>query len=459
MADTPAPVPRAPGALPLLGHALALLRDPLGFLRSLPPHGDLVAVNLGSRPAIVVCEPRLLHHVLVDDHVFDKGGPLYDRIADFLGNGLLSCPHSQHRRQRRLVQPAFHPRTLPGYAHTMAGRFAEAVGTWREDQVIDVLHETQQISSSALIATLFGTGPDPAGRARIADDAATLVANAYRQAIRPSWVNALPTPANIRCRRAVGRLRATSTAYVAEQRGRGDAGPMLSVLLASRDDEGGGQGLSDTECVDQVVVFFLAGTETTAATLAWAMHLLATRPDLQRELRGEAARAQNPADPRQLPLTSAVITEVLRLYPPAWLSMRTTTTDTVLGGHHVPAGTTVVFSPYLIHHRPDLYPDPERFDPRRWTGQARRPPSRGAFVPFGAGARKCVGERFAFTEAVLALAAVVDRWHLEPPGGAAFRIPRPMTSFQPTGLHLRVTAPPAGTPASGGLPSTEGRAR
>ncbi|MER7952793.1 cytochrome P450 [Streptomyces sp. NPDC096079] len=445
MADTPATISRAPGALPLLGHAVPLLRDPLSFLRSLPQHGDLVAIRIGPHPALVLGDPHLLHQVLVNDKAFDKGGPLYERIGEFIGNGLISCPHSEHRRQRRLVQPAFHPALLPGYARTMTVQFAEAVSTWREGQVIDVLHETQQLASKALIATLFGNGPDPASRDLLACDTATLVASAYRQAIQPSWANALPTPANLRCRRAVGRIRATITAYVSEQRGRGDAGPMLSTLLGARDNEGDGQGLSDAECVDQATAFFLAGTETTAVVLAWAMHLLATHPHLERELRREAGRASDTADPRQLPLTRAVITETLRLYPPVWLSMRTTTTDTPLGGHHVQAGTTVVLSPYLIQHRPDLYPDPELFDPGRWTGTTRPAPPRDAFVPFGAGARKCIGDQFALAETVLALAAIVNRWHLETPGRAAFRAPRPLTILQPRGLRLRVTTPAATT--------------
>ncbi|MFG2291489.1 cytochrome P450 [Streptomyces sp. NPDC048595] len=458
MTTTDTPIPRAPGALPLLGHAVPLLRDPLGFLRSLPQHGDLVAVRLGPHPAIAVCDPRLLHEVLVNDRTFDKGGPLYDRVREFIGNGLGTCPHAQHRRQRRLLQPAFRPDLLPGYRQTMAVQIDEAISAWREGQIIDVLHETQHIASRALIATLFGTGPDSADRDRIATDIATLVASTYRRTIQPDWLNALPTPANIRCRRAVRRLRTTIDAYVAEQRTRGDAGPMLSMLLNARDSEGNGQGLSDAECIEQVTAFFLAGTETTAVTLAWALHLLATHPHLEHEVRGEADRVGNAAgsDPEQLPLTRAVVTEALRLYPPAWLLMRITTADTSLAGHPIPAGTTVVFSPYLIHHRPDLYPDPERFDPGRWTGAAHHPLPRHGFVPFGGGARKCIGDRFALAEAVLALATIVGRWHLEHPGGAAFRPPRPLATFQPRGLRLSVASPAARTGPHTQAPSGRG---
>ncbi|MEU2366854.1 cytochrome P450 [Streptomyces noursei] len=443
--DTSTSIPCAPGTLPLLGHAVPLLRDPLGFLRSLPQHGGLVSIRLGPHPAIVVCDPQLLHQVLVNDRVFDEGGPLVDRAREFIGNGLIISPHAQHRQQRRLVQPAFRPELLPGYARTMAVQFHEAISSWHEGQIINVLDETQQIASRALIATLFGAGPDSVSRDRIAADSATLVAGVYRRAIQPAWLTALPTPANTRCRRAVRRLRATIAAYVAEQGPHEDAGPMLSMLLDARDTEGDGQGLSDAECIEQVTAFFLAGTETTAVTLAWALHVLAARPDLEHEVRDEATGMVNGAgvDPGQLPLTRAVITEALRLYPPAWLSMRITTTDTALAGHPVPAGTTVVFSPYLIHHLPDLYPDPERFDPRRWTGAAQHSLPRHGFVPFGGGARKCIGDQFALTESVLALATIVGRWHLEHPDPAAFRTPRPLTTFQPRGLRLRVSSPTA----------------
>ncbi|MFJ2748452.1 cytochrome P450 [Streptomyces sp. NPDC087297] len=444
--DTPTtPILRAAGALPLLGHALPLLRDPLGFLRSLPQDGGLVAVRLGSHPAIVVCDPELLHQVLVNDRVFDKGGPIYDRVSEFLGNNVSSCPHAEHRQQRRLLQPAFRPDLMAGYARTMAVQIDEVIGTWHEGQVIDVLHETTRIASRALIATLFGSGPDPTTMDQATSDIATLVASTYRRTLQPDWLNALPTPANTRHRRASRRLHATIAAYVAEQRTRGDTGRMLSMLLEARDSEGDGQGMSDAQCIDQVMTFFFAGTETTAVTLAWALHLIATHPDVEHQVRGEASRALHAGDtgPDQLPLTRAVVTEALRLYPPIWLSMRLTTADTSLAGHRIPAGTTIVFSPYLIHHRPDLHPDPERFDPGRWNGAGQPATARHAFVPFGGGARKCIGDQFALIQAVLALATIVGRRHLEHPDPAAFRTPKPRTTFQPTGLRLRVTSPPA----------------
>lgn len=454
-----APIPRAAGALPLLGHAVPLLRDPLGFLRSLPQQGDLVAVRLGSHPAIAVCDPELLHQVLVNDRVFDKGGPIYDRVGDFLGNNVALCPHAQHRRQRRLLQPAFHPELLRGYARTMAVQIDEATSAWHEGQIIDVLHETTRITSRALIATLFGTGPDTTAMEQATADIATLVAGTYRRTLQPDWLNALPTPVNTRHRRASRRLRAIIAAYIAEQRTRGGTGRMLAMLLEARDSEGDGQGMSDAQCIDQVMTFFFAGTETTAVALAWSLHLIAAHPALAQQVRDEADRMREAgdADPDQLPLTRAVVTEALRLYPPIWLSTRLTTADTALGGHPIPAGTTFVFSPYLLHHRPDLYPDPERFEPGRWIGAAQPAAARHAFVPFGGGARRCIGDQFALAESVLTLAAIVGRWHVEHPGSAGFRTPKPRMTFQPRGLRLRLVSPPARPGPRGQAPSAPSR--
>lgn len=130
-------IPRARGALPLLGHVMPLLRDPLRFLTSLPAQGDLVRIRIGPVTAIVICDPELTRQVLLDDRTFDKGGPIFDRLREVLGNGLVTCPHSMHRRQRRLVQPTFHQTRLPGYAQTMTEEISAVAESWRDGHVID----------------------------------------------------------------------------------------------------------------------------------------------------------------------------------------------------------------------------------------------------------------------------------------------------------------------------------
>ncbi|GAA0420450.1 cytochrome P450 [Streptomyces luteireticuli] len=442
----------APRALPVIGHALPLLRDPLGFLAALPGHGDLVRVRVGPYRAVVVCDPELTRQVLRDDRTFDKGGPLYDRIRELTGNGLASCPYSDHRRQRRLLQPAFHPARMPGYAGTMRRQAMAVTGAWTDGETVDALGQMHLISARTTITTMFGRDPaalDDHALSRLMDDFTVVVAGIPRRALTPPPADRLPTPANRRYDRARARLRtAIDRIVVGHRSGELHDGDLLSMLLSAGHDppgDGGpdGRGLTDEEIADQLVTFFAAGTENTGTTLAWALHLLARNPRVARRMRAEvdAVLDGEPAASLEhlpaLKLTTAVVTEALRLYPPAWVLTRTTTDDTRLGGHAIPAGTAIVYSAYLLHRRPDLFPDPERFDPDRWlTGDA---PHRTAFVPFGGGPRKCIGDVFALTEATLVLATITAGWELHPVDDRPVR-PVPRLALSPQELPMRTVA-------------------
>ncbi|MGA4844256.1 cytochrome P450 [Streptomyces sp. G45] len=214
--------------------------------------------------------------------------------------------------------------------------------------------------------------------------------------------------------------------------------------MAATDCDGASDtGLSDEELVDQVLTFFVAGTEPTASTVAFAARLLSGHGETERALHEEADRvlAGDAVAAEHLPrldVARRVVAETLRLYPPGWLFTRAVVGDADLGGVRLPAGTTLAYSPYLIHRRPDLYDEPDRFDPQRWRGA---PPERDAYLPFGSGARKCVGERFALTEAVLVLAAIAARWRLVPlPGRPPARTTTLTTTLSPTGLRMRLVA-------------------
>ncbi|GHF60027.1 cytochrome P450 [Streptomyces mashuensis] len=440
----PGAVPPAPGAIPLLGHVHLLLRDPLRFLRSLPG-GGLVRVRTGPWEAVVVCDPGLTRQVLLDDRTFDKGGAMYDRGREVFGNGLGTCPHAAHRRQRRLVQPAFHAARLPGYGHVMADQIDAVTGRWRNGAIIDVLAETQKLSARVVVATLFGA-------ALTADEQVTAVLEDFeviqrgiaRRMLLPPGARRLPTPGNRRHDRARTRLRRTVGRLVADRRADGtDHGDLLSLLLTT-DDGPDGPRLTDEEITDQVMTFYFGGMESTAATLAWALHLLTRHPAASARLAAEAGQVlpggtvARPEDLPALRYTSRVVAETLRLYPPVWVLTRTVTTDTLLGGHLLPAGTTVVYSPYLLHHRADTFPAPERFDPGRWDAEPGHAPAHAGLVPFGGGARLCVGTAFALLEVTLALATLAARWHFEPLPG--LRPARPALVLAPQGLRLRVTA-------------------
>jgi cytochrome P450 len=259
--------------------------------------------------------------------------------------------------------------------------------------------------------------------------------------VRPALLNRLPTRDNRAYHSALHRLRRTVDDVIADRRATGaDHGDLLSALLTAHDPESGtASTMTARELGDQVLAFFIAGGETTANALTWALYQLATHPEIQDRLHAEASAADGPTALDRLPaldLTAAVITETLRLHTSAWLITRITTTRTTLGDVDLPVGTSVAYSPRLLHYRPDLYQDPESFDPDRWLDTR---PDRTAYLPFGGGPRKCIGERFAQSEAALALAEIITHWTVEPvthpPATLALQ-----DVLVPPGLLMRVCA-------------------
>jgi cytochrome P450 len=468
-------VPHAPGGLPLVGHAPRLLRDGvLGFLRALPAHGDLVRVRLGPLHGIVVCDPELTREMLRSDHIFDKGGPFFGLARELAGSNIATCLHAQHRRQRHLVQPAFARDRFPAYVRVMGRRASAIAGDWHSGQVVDVLTEMQRITMGTLMETMFaGELPPPLQRRAIAD-LSTIFGGSFLHGLVPNRLAWLPGLRKRVIVRAAARLRADLAVIVSGRRtDGGDHGDLLSALLASGSGtpyglpRGSGDGFSEAEIGHQAMALLGAGTDTTAATLAWALHLLARHAPVQRRLHAEVddVLAGGPAllhHLPELPLTGRIVAETLRLFPPAWLVPRVTTADTVLGGHRLAAKTTVFYSPYALHHRGDLFDDPERFDPDRWDDARQPQPPRHAYLPFGAGARRCIGDQFALKEAVLALATLTAQWQLHPVPG------RPVTAYpglelRPRGLRLRVTARrpgirPASSLTAPALPPTPSQA-
>ncbi|MFJ8624833.1 cytochrome P450 [Kitasatospora sp. NPDC093550] len=427
----------APGGLPLLGHAPAFLRRPLAFVAGLPAHGDLVRVRLGPLDAYVVCHPELVRRLLTEDRAYDKGGIVLDKAREVFGNGLATCPAADHRRQRRLLQPAFHRDRMPGYAAMMAEEIAGATAAWRDGDTVDVPAAMYRLTTAVTARCLFAAH-ERAGSLPVHASMGVIAGGVGRRVMLPlPGTDRLPTPGNRRFRRARQDLREITHRLIADYRAAGtDRRDLLSVLLGSVDEDG--QGLSDTEIHDQVVTFLLAGMETTAATLSWAWTLLAANPSVRERLHAELdtvldGRPARHQDLPALPLTARIVSETLRLYPPVWILSRTVTADTRLGGHPLPAGATLLYSPYLLHRRADVFPCPDRFDPDRWLTTAR--PAPGTYAPFGLGARRCIGDAFGTTEAVLAIATIATRWTITPtrgrpvrPARSASLTPRPFTA-------------------------------
>ncbi|MFE9749444.1 cytochrome P450 [Saccharothrix saharensis] len=443
-------IPMARGRLPVVGHAWPMMRDPLGFLGSLAAQGPLVRIAFGPVEAVVVCDAELMRQVFRDDRTFDKGGPFTDRVREVVGNNLSTCPHHEHRRQRRLLQPAFHVGRFDAYGRTMAAQIADRVDSWRAGQVLDVLAEMTMLTTNVLTATMFSDTLSAAELKQSQEDAEVLTTDVLQRMMMPRALTRLPLPVNRRFERAHTRIRGTVEAIVTARRAEGgDRGDLLSALLAGYDEEstGADRTLSDEEVVNQMLTFHLAGSETTAVTLTWALHLLARHPELERRLHAEvdavlAGRTAGPDDVAALEFTGRVVTETLRLRSPVYVLTRQVTADTELGGHRLPAGTVVAYSPYPVHHDPDLYPDPHRFDPDRWD--PARKPARHAFVPFSNGARKCIGDKFSLMEATLALASIVARWRLAHVPGEEEVRPAAAAVIRPKRLRMRVSRRYAG---------------
>ncbi|WP_157880053.1 cytochrome P450 [Streptomyces natalensis] len=319
-------IPHAPGAWPLLGHGPALFRDPLGFISSSRAHGDLVQIRLGPHPVVMVCDPDITQQVLRDDRTFDKGGPAIERGMELLGNGLTTCPHSEHRRQRRLCQPSFCPERLSDYAAVMSAEAETTATSWCDGRVIDVNREVTGLAAQALVQTMFSTALPSSTRYRTTSDLATVLEGIFSRMVLPPQLTRLPTPGNRRYGQACSRIRSTIRNIIAERRTAAtDSRDLLSTLLGAvdTDSQGGDGALTDAEVVDQVVTFFLAGTDTTANTISWALHLLSQYPRFQERLHTEVDHVLAGSPPayahlEDLEFTRRVITETLRLYPPAW---------------------------------------------------------------------------------------------------------------------------------------------
>jgi cytochrome P450 len=436
-------IPLAPRAVPVLGHSAQLLKDPLGFLVSLPEIGDLVRVRLGLWEILLVCSPELTRQLLLEHRVFDKGGPVYERVRDLLGNGVGTCPHNEHRRHRHLTQPAFRQDRFPGYARTMATQTKAFLQSWHDGDTIDVLEQMFALSGRIAVSTILAGALNEQQIDRALADLTVVMAGMFsRMVALPGWER-IPTRGHRRYEHARTRLRQVIEQITIEHRsGHIDHGDLLSsLLLTSERSDLTEPQLSDAEISDQIMTFFFAGTETTANTLAWSLHFLSMCPDIQDQLHAEvdAFSSQESLQFHDLPrldLAGRIITETLRLRTPNWILTRTTTCEGRLGDHVIPAGTTVAYSPYLIHHRADLYPDPETFDPDRWL-TPDQPLRRDSFIPFGNGARKCMGDVFAMTATTLAFAGIAARWTLHPASKRQVKL-APSLVVSPRNLRIRI---------------------
>jgi cytochrome P450 len=394
-------------------------RDPLGFLEEVAGYGPVARVRIGQQDVFVLSDPAGIEDVLVTNAASFHKGRALERARQTLGDGLLTSEGAVHLRQRRLVQPAFHKARVAGYAEAMTRAAHATREHWRAGAPLELAGEMNRLTLAIVSDTLFGAqvGGD-SDTARV-QQAITDVMEMFDLVMVPfaDWLIHLPLPRMRRYRAAQRALDQVIYGIIAARRASGeDRGDLLSMLLAAQDTEGASGGMTDRQLRDEVITLFLAGHETTANALTWTWVLLARHPEAERHLHAEidsvlGDRIPSSADVSRLTYTRAVVAESMRLYPPAWTMGRRAVTDYHWAGCEMPAGSLVLMSQWIVHRDARLWPDPARFDPARWLPEPP-PRPRFAYFPFGAGNRVCVGESFAWTEAVLVLATIAQRWRL-----------------------------------------------
>jgi cytochrome P450 len=436
------------------GLLAVMRRDPLGFFMDCTRrYGDLVDIRFPPFRNFLVTHPRDVEHVLQTNHRNYWKGTVMGRLKRITGDGLVFSDGALWRRQRQLAQPAFHRDRIAAMGDMMTATTAHMLDRWQAQaatgQPFDIAPEMSGLTLEIVAQALFGTdfGDDKNDFVRAVLGALAYANHLLNHLFTPPL--AIPTPANLRGRRAIATIdRIVGTMIDARRRDGTDRGDLLTMLIRARAADTD-TGMNDKQLRDECVTFLSAGHETTAVTLSWALHLLSTHPIVERRLYHEVSDVLGDLPPTfehlaHLPFTRMVLEEALRLYPPAWAVPRQAYEDDELGGQRVPAGTTVTVCPYVTHRNPAFWEHPEAFDPERFTPERSAARPEYAYYPFGGGPRGCIGRQFAMMEAQLVLAMVVQRFRLERVSSHPV-VPDPVLTLRPRHGVLMSLRPRAGT--------------
>lgn len=407
-------VPPGPKGHFLLGALPEIRRDELAFLdRLVHEHGDIVFLRVVNHPVYILSHPRDIEEVLLTNHSnFVKSVFLRESRALF-GDGLLTSDGSIWLRQRRLLQPAFHKERIARYCQAMVDHTERMLATWQDGEVRDVHQDMVRLTMEIIARVLFGD--DLARETEEASKALRVFFDQFDERfglyLIPEW---LPTPGNLRYRRAIGRLDKLLERIIRARRSDGnDSGDILSTLLRVQDEDG--TGMTERQLRDEMMTLFFTGHETTSLALAWTWYLLAQHPEVDARLAEEVERALGQRTPThedipQLPFIDAVIKESLRLYPPAYGVVRQALKSCEFCGYTIPAGATLAMFPWVVHRDARYFERPDEFLPDRWLdGLAKRLP-RCAYFPFGVGPRVCIGNSFALAELALLVPVIARRF-------------------------------------------------
>jgi cytochrome P450 len=378
---------------------------------------DLVHIKLGVADFVLITNPSMIQEVLVTKQRDFIKGKFLQRTKRVFGEGLLTSEGDFHHRERRLVQPAFHHERIETYSKIMTAYGKNATSRWKDNQLLDIHKEMNALTMRIVAKCLFNTDIEENSQETLSSDLTLMID--YFTRLSSAFSRVLQKlPSNRKYQEALRRIDKMVYELIEERRKSGkDEGDLLSLLLSARDEQG--EGMSDGQLRDEVLILFSAGHETTANALTWTWYLLSENPKVEEKLHEEVDKVipkdslPTAADVGNLQFTTKVFTESMRLYPPAWILVRESLKDNIIGGYSIPKGSDVVLCPFVTHRDPHFFKDADKFIPERWTPEMRRKLPRFAYFPFGGGPRSCVGEPFAWMEGTLLLATISRNWKLK----------------------------------------------
>ena len=401
------------------------------FEHLIKTYGNISQYSFMGTPIVFLNDPRYIQQILVTDAQHFVKERTVRRMKVLLGEGLITSEDPVHKRQRRIAAPAFHRQRIAAYGDQIVSIAQSHRDQWQPGQQIDIAAASMALSLEIVARTLFDTDVTPDIRA-INDEVNTIM-HLYNFIVAFPRIESflhLPIPGIVKFRKSKARLDAVVNRLIAEHRkSRIDKGDLLSMLLSSTYEPTEAETtagkpperMSDAQVRDEVLTIFLAGYETVANALTWTWYLLSQNPEVEAKLHAELDTVLGTGNQQRLPTladypslryTEQVFAESMRLYPPAWAMGRMSTREVHLGPYNIPAGAHVFFSQYIMSRTPEYFPDPLRFDPGRFTPEAKAARPKFTYFPFGGGSRQCIGESFAWMEGVFSIATIAQRWRM-----------------------------------------------
>jgi cytochrome P450 len=438
-----------PQGVPLLGHLVAMQRDPLSLVvRMMCDHGPLVRLRFGPRVVHLATHPDVVREVLqTKQQSFNKQTDGFKQVQLIVGQGLLTSDGAFWRRQRRIAQPAFHKTRLAGFGDTMVRAATGLAERWDRAadrrEPVDVDRDLMALTLEIVADTLLSARTDGLDMQALGNAIDFLLVDVRRRMSAPFHIPlSVPLPSNVEFRRSLGVLDRVIGDIIARRRSGSEKRDDLLQMLLDAEDAETGERMTDSQLRDEAMTMFLAGHETTASALSWTLMLLSRHPEARRRLAEELDDVLGGGPPSlddlpRLAYTGQVLDEAMRLYPPAWLFARQTSEPVQIGGCAIEDDSAVLIAPYAVHRHPDYWSNPLAFDPDRFSPDRAKEHHKFQHLPFGAGSRKCIGAGFAVMEAKIILATLAQRFTFEllparPP------VPEPALTLRPRDLRMRI---------------------